>query len=377
MRSGFKHFLTQYGKYLFIVAFGVLLYKLCEHLPAVGSFFCAFKKAAAPVFFGLAAAYVLFIPVSFFETRLFKRLYVRRRRAARAVSMLLTYIIALGTAALILILAAPRIASAAAALAESLDGLVSSAGKTADGMLKGLDKSGLVRSALGAAAEAAAQKIKELMPELLPRAAAFAASVMSALYSLLLALVISVYALLNKEKLLDQTKRLARALLPERANARFISACSRANGVFKSFITGQAASCLFVGALCYIGMRILELPYPELISAFICVAALIPVVGPWASTVPSALIILMSAGAARALWFILLILAIQLIDDNVIYPRVVGEAVGISGIWVLAAVLIGGGLFGLPGLFLAVPVTAVLYRVIGDRVNERCAAKRN
>ena len=77
------------------------------------------------------------------------------------------------------------------------------------------------------------------------------------------------------------------------------------------------------------------------------------------------------------LWFILLILAIQLIDDNVIYPRVVGEAVGISGIWVLAAVLIGGGLFGLPGLFLAVPVTAVLYRVIGDRVNERCAAKRN
>ena len=361
-----KAFINKYSKYLISIAFGVLLYELCEHLPAAGVFLRAFLKAASPVAFGLAAAYVIFIPVSFIETRLFKRLYVKNRSAARAVSMLLTYLAAAGAAGLTLTLVVPRIISAASALAESLEGFASSAKPAAQG-------GGALRGWLYELASALYQKLESFLPELLPRVISFAVNAMSAAYGVLLSAVISVYAVFKKEKLLSQAQRLLCAVLPEGVCRGFTAVCGRANSVFRKFITGQAASCLFVGGLCYIGMRILSLPYPELISVFICIAALIPVVGPWISTVPSALIILMASGAKPALWFVLMIIAIQLLDDNVLYPRVVGGAVGLSSIWVLAAVLIGGGLFGIGGLFIAVPVTAVLYRIVGDAVNRRAA----
>ena len=362
-------------KYAATVAFGVLLFELIEHLPAVGGFLSAFKKAACPVLWGLAAAYVIFMPVRFIETRLFKRLYARKRSAARAAAMILTYAALAGLGALFALLVAPRIIDAAAMLAGNAERMLASA-KEAAGSLLGA-KNGGAGEKLAELAEPALDKLKAAVPELLPRVLSFAMNAMGTAYSLLLAAVISVYAVARKERLLRQTKTLLTALLPPRARETLFSACVSANGVFRKYFAGQAASCLFVGALCYLGMRIASMPYPELISAFICAAALIPVVGPWISTVPSAFIILMTRQdkPMLALWFVIMILGIQLIDDNLIYPRVVGGAVGISGIWVLAAVLIGGGLFGLPGLFTAVPVTAVAYRTLGDWANRTAKEK--
>ena len=111
----------------------------------------------------------------------------------------------------------------------------------------------------------------------------------------------------------------------------------------------------------------------ELISVFICVAALIPIVGPWLSTIPSALIILMARqdNPWLALWFIIMIVVIQQLDDDLVYPRIVGDALGISGIWVLSAAIIAAGLFGIPGLLVAVPTMAVIYRIVGDWTNKR------
>lgn len=379
MRSGLKSFISQYGKYFLTVAFGVLLFELIEHLPALGSFFCAVKKAAAPVLYGLAAAYVLFIPVRFLETRALKRLYTKNRRAARAAAMTLVYAAAVGAAAAIAVLVAPRIADAIGALAESIEEFASSAPETLDSLLMRLDGSGELGRKFADVADSLAEKLKTFMPELIPRALGLAVNAMSAAYSVALSFVISVYAVSRKEKLLSQARRLLTALLPEHTADSLFGFCASANKVFRRYVTGQALSCAFVGAACYLGMRVLNMPYPELISAFIGAAALIPVVGPWISTVPSALIILTARreNPMLALWFIIMILLIQLFDDNVVYPKVVGGAVGISGIWVLSAVLIGGGLFGLPGLFLAVPVTAVVYRMIGDWTNKRTKPRQN
>lgn len=363
-------------KYVFIVAFGVLLYELCEHLPAVGGFLYAFKRAAAPVICGIAAAYILYIPVSFLETKALKRLAAKNRSAARALAMAITYTAVIGAAAAVVVLVAPRIVSAAGMLAESVEGYYSAATRYVEGLLDGFDKSGEAKARLAEAASAMGAKIKAFLPEILPRLLSFTVGAMSAAYGVLLTVVISIYAVYRKERLLAQTKNLCTAILPEKLKEGLFSVCASANGVFRSFIAGQTASCLFVGGLCYVGMRILSMPYPELISAFICLGALIPVVGPWISTVPSAFIILMASRdePALALWFVIMIIVIQLIDDNIIYPRIVGGAIGLTSIWVLAAVLIGGGLFGIPGLFLAVPVTAVAYRILGDWTNGKCRA---
>ena len=124
-------------------------------------------------------------------------------------------------------------------------------------------------------------------------------------------------------------------------------------------------------------MRVFSMPYPELISAFICVAALIPIIGPWVSIGVSAFIILMSSpdNPWLALWFIIMMVVIQLFDDNLVYPKIVGGALGVPGLLVLAAIIVAGGLFGIPGLLVAVPTAAVLRKVFIDWVARRNAER--
>ena len=153
----------------------------------------------------------------------------------------------------------------------------------------------------------------------------------------------------------------------------FFGYCAYANSTFKKYIVGQLLSCLLIGVLCYVGMRVLSMPYPELIAAFICVAALIPIIGPWGSIGLSAFIILMSSlnDPWKALWFIIMMIIIQLVDDNVVYPRIMGGSIGVPGILVLAAIIVAGGLFGIPGLLIAVPTAAVIRRVFTDWIAKR------
>ena len=124
-------------------------------------------------------------------------------------------------------------------------------------------------------------------------------------------------------------------------------------------------------------MRIFGMPYPEMISFAVGALAMLPILGPWLSTVPSAFIILMASPdkPSLALWFVLLVIIIQQIDNNFTYPLVVGDAVGLSSAWVMIAIIVFSGLFGFLGLVFAVPVTAVIYRLVGDWTNARAREK--
>ena len=192
------------------------------------------------------------------------------------------------------------------------------------------------------------QKANSFAVSFLQKLPKFTVNAVKVVYSLLVTLVISIHALVKKEKLIGFAKRSVMNMLPDDTAAPILKYGSFTNTTFKKYITGQLVSCLIIGVLCYIGMRIFGMPYPELISVFICVAALVPIVGPWVSTIPSALIILMTRqdNPWLALWFIVMVVGIQQIDDNFVYPRIVGDAVGIPGILVISAAILAGGLFG-------------------------------
>lgn len=133
--------------------------------------------------------------------------------------------------------------------------------------------------------------------------------------------------------------------------------------------------CTILGTLCFIGMTIFGFPYALLISVVVGITQIVPIIGPWVSALFGALIILVS-DPSRVIWFIALVLVVQQIEANVFYPRVVGNAVGLSGIWVMIAVLLGSGLFGIVGIVLCVPVMAVLYTLVSEWVNRRVEEKR-
>ena len=190
-------------------------------------------------------------------------------------------------------------------------------------------------------------------------------SILGALVNVLLALVFSVYMLAQKEKLVAQGKRLLLAALPEKAGERTMHILKLTNGAFSSFVTGQVTEAFILGTLCCLGMLILRLPYALPVSVIISFTSLIPIFGAWIGAATGAFLIVF-VSPVKALTFLIFLLILQQVEGNLIYPKVVGKSVGLPGLWVLAAVTVGGGAFGVLGMLLGVPVCSVIYALLQD-----------
>ena len=147
-----------------------------------------------------------------------------------------------------------------------------------------------------------------------------------------------------------------------------------ANVTFAKFITGQCIEAVILGALCFVGMNIFSMPYSLLISVLIGVTALIPVFGAFIGTIPAVFLILI-INPIQALWFIVFILCLQQFEGNIIYPKVVGNSVGLSAIWVMLAMLVGGSTLGLIGMLIGIPTFSVAYQLIKEYTNKRLTNK--
>ena len=195
-------------------------------------------------------------------------------------------------------------------------------------------------------------------------------SVTGALINTVVAIAFAVYCLIRKEILARQGRRILYALLPEHAVDEIIRILRLTNSTFSNFISGQCLEACILGCLFAIAMAIFKMPYIPLVSVIIGVTALIPVVGAFVGCVVGAFFILVN-DPFQALTFVAMFLVIQQLENNLIYPRVVGSSVGLPGIWVLAAVTIGGGLNGVVGMLLAVPITATVYKLLQRDVRRR------
>ncbi len=190
-----------------------------------------------------------------------------------------------------------------------------------------------------------------------------------------IALIVAIYILSSKEKLGEQMKRLLTAYLPEQKKDRILEIVKVADTTFSSFIVGQCTEAVILGSLCTIGMWILQFPYAPMTGAFIGVTALIPVAGAYIGAGVGAFMIL-TVDPMKAVLFILFIVCLQQLEGNLIYPRVVGSSVGLPALWVLTAVTVGGGINGVLGMLLGVPLAATLYKLLGDDVNKRIAKRK-
>lgn len=189
----------------------------------------------------------------------------------------------------------------------------------------------------------------------------------------LIGLIFAIYILFSKEKLFSQANRILDSYFTAAASkVRYV--CSTADKCFRSFIVGQFTEAIILGVLCSLGMLLLRLPYATTIGTLIGATALIPVVGAYIGAVVGALMILV-VSPIKALWFVIFLVILQQVEGNVIYPKVVGSSIGLPGMWVLAAVTIGGGLGGVIGMLIGVPAAATAYRLIRNDVYKRESIK--
>lgn len=200
-------------------------------------------------------------------------------------------------------------------------------------------------------------------------------SITNGVYTIIISFVISIYMIISKEELIFGVKKITYVLFGKKNAEKIIKIGRLTNTTFSKFIGGQCMEAIIVGILCFIGMLILRMPYPLLISVIIGATNMIPIFGPFIGTIPSAFILLM-VDPSKALWFIVFIIILQQIESGLIYPRVVGGSIGLSAIWVLFAITIGGELFGLIGMLLGVPTVAVIYVLVKDNVENKLKEKK-
>lgn len=195
-------------------------------------------------------------------------------------------------------------------------------------------------------------------------------SVVAGIVNFVIALIFAIYILSSKEKLANQAKRIVRAYAKPEWIVRGKRILVTADQTFSSFIIGQVTEAVILGLLCTIGMLIFRFPYAPMIGAFIGATALIPIVGAYLGAAVG-VIMIMTQDPLKAVLFIVFIVVLQQLEGNLIYPKVVGSSIGLPGIWVLAAVTVGGGLLGIPGMLIGVPAAATIYKLMAYHVNER------
>ena len=195
-------------------------------------------------------------------------------------------------------------------------------------------------------------------------------SVASAVATAFIALVFSVYLLLGKETLTGQLTRLVKTYLGETALNRLVYLSRTVDNSFHSFIVGQCLDAVILGALCIIGMTVFRFPYAMMIGCLVGFTALIPIAGAYIGAAVGAFMIF-TVNPLQALLFVVFLVVLQQLEGNLIYPKIVGASIGLPGIYVLAAITVGGGVMGIPGMLLGVPDTAALYRLVKDNLTAK------
>lgn len=360
-------------RYIFIIVFGVLFYQLFENLAAVRQAVSNFFSILQPLFMGIAFAFIVNMPLRFFESRVFARW--NGGSLKRGVCILLSLLLVLGVIVAVCLLIFPRVIESLVSLVNQFDAYMSQLSIWAARLWEQIDLREDIVTLITTGFQDTLGKVDDILVDTASAALKGAASVVGLLADLLIAFIMSMYAIFNKEKFLMQARKVIRAIFAEPTAQRILEICSRTNAAMNSYFKGMIIDCFMLGTLCFIAMSIFSFPYALLISVTIGCTQIVPIVGPWIGAAVGALLILI-VDPPRAIWFVIMLLIVQQLDNNIIYPRIVGNAVGLSGIWVLIAILLGGGLWGLGGIVLSVPLMAVCYTTVSEWVNKRLEEKR-
>lgn len=369
-----------------IITFGILLFSATQHLSAVGAFLGGILKIVAPLIVGFCLAFILNIIMTVLEDKIFgfmsksKKAFVRKMK--RPVSLVSTIILMFGFIILLLFIIIPALKDSIDLLVAKVPGYYESVVGWIDSIVKefGLDVSTeALHNPKFTINDIVAMVEKvftfEATGDIVNTTVGVTSSVISGVANFALGFIIAIYILAEKEKIGKFTRRVLEAALPEKVTDKIHNVAHVAASSFSSFITGQFTDALLLGVMCFIGCSILRIPNAAVVSVIIGISAIIPVIGPIIGEAISVLILLME-NPLKALIFLIFILVLQVIDNNFIYPKIVGKSVGLPGIIVFIAVVLGGNIGGIMGVLLGVPTAAALYALCVEWLKSKSEQKR-
>ncbi len=360
-------------KTCFRVGLSIFLLYLCIlYWGNIAGLASAVLSAAFPLLLGTVIAYVINLPMEFLEKHYFpqsQNSWVLKSR--RPVCMLLSFIAVIAVVALVILLMVPQLVSCIMVIVKEFPDLFQR-------IILFLEERDILPEDI--AAFLASIDWKSKIGQIISVLTSGIGNVMSTIFSMLstifsgavtalLSTIFSIYLLADKNKLLRQINHLMDRYCKENWNRKARYICTIVNDCFRRFIVGQCTEAVILGALCTLGMLLLRFPYAVMVGTLIGFTALIPVAGAYIGAGVGAFMI-MTVSPLKALFFLGFIVLLQQLEGNLIYPRVVGSSIGLPGIWVLAAVTLGGGIFGVVGMLFGVPIIAATYRILYEDVHK-------
>ena len=323
--------------------------------------------ALSPFAGGIVLAYILDIPTRFYARKLF--------RGKRGPAIILAYLSFVAVLAALVGLVVPQLVQSVSTFVNALPGYLDNTAQWLEALLVDVNMDTAVTQKFTEFLENSGDTIQNVFKNMMPAVAGAAGQAAGGVLDSVVALAASIYLLAEKEPLLRACRALLRAAFPPRAAASIFSVFQLANRTFSSYIGGQLLDALLVGCETFVAMLVLRLNYAPMIAVLVAVTNIIPIAGPYIGAIPSALLLLLSGEPLQALIFCILILVVQQVDGNFIAPRILGGATGISGLWVLVAIIVGGGLFGIPGMVIGVPTLAVFAALLKQAVGAGLTAR--
>lgn len=364
------------GAVLILLAF--VLMRVENILGWIGSFLGIMR----PIFIGIALTFILYGPVVK-TTKFLEKVTKGKRFPCNGVAVLLSYVFFIGILIGLIWIVVPSFINSIEEFAGKFSIYMINIQNSLENVIRFINGNGSTNflenfnintKDIISQISSVVSKLPDHIPDIMEKVGSWASGFAGVLTDIGFGLAFSIYMLIGRSKLKGQAKRIVKTFFSQSSYERISHYSSLIFNTFSNFVSGQLMEALILGLLCFIGMTILGFPYAIMISVIIGVTNIIPIIGPIIGTIPGVVIYLM-IDPWKAVWFVVFIIVLQQIDSNLIYPRVVGSSVGLPAIWILFAITIGSGLFGIIGMIIGVPVMSLIYTILREKT--AAAAEKN
>ena len=363
-------------KIALLITYTVCLFVGLFHLDVILNLFGFIWGIAFPFIMGAAMAFVLNVPMRFLEEKVMKKLNFSGKRP---LSLTVSIVLVLAVLFFAFTVIIPQLIETIQTIAVTFERVIPQIQLKLEELFKMYPEIQQSIASLDldwkSMVTALADFLKNGATSVVNQTVSFAFSFASAATNFFIAFIFACYILLMKEKLHRQIRYILMAILPKKRFDTVMKVGSLSYRIFSSFVVGQVKEACIFGIMLFACMSLFGMPYAMLISVLVALLALIPIVGPFISCGIGVLLILM-VNPMQALVFLILFLVLQQIEGNIIYPRTVGNSVGLPAIWVIFSVTIGGALMGIIGMFICIPISSIIYALVREWTYKRLEEKQ-
>lgn len=366
-----------------LILFTVVVVAVFLNYTLVFSGFHLMFRVVLPFILGGAIAFVINVPMRFFERKVLNNKHLSNnriiQRIARPLSLIVTVAAILGIVVLVIFVVFPEMKNTVYLVGENVQTFIPRVQTYIENLASGNTQIQTWINNLEFDFQTIVKEIVDLSSgeagDVLNSSVEVIGSLVNGVTNIVIAVIFSFYILFQKEKLGIQIKKALYAFLPEKKVEKGLGFTVMTEKAFSRFLSGQCLEALILGAMFFIVLTLFRMPYAMVIGVLIAVTSVIPMFGAWIGCIVGTLLLLVT-NPFQALIFLILFFVLQQIEGNLIYPRIVGESVGLPAIWVLVAVTIGGNLMGVIGMVIFIPMSAVLYVLFKESVYKRLERKK-